>query len=73
MDQKPKMPKVRHTWAINPKTRVTPSKKRIEPLVCNICRGEGRLYIPGESDCHLVISLSQHEDCVSCGGTGYVN
>lgn len=66
MDQKPKMPKVRHTWAINPKTRVTPSKKRIEPLVCNICRGEGRLYIPGESDC-------RYEDCISCGGTGYVN
>lgn len=23
-----KMPQVRHGWAINPKTRVTPSKKR---------------------------------------------
>jgi hypothetical protein len=23
----PKMPKLRHGWAINPKTRVTPSKK----------------------------------------------
>ena len=24
----PKTPKLRHTWAINPKTRIKPSKKR---------------------------------------------
>lgn len=24
-----KVPKPRHVWAINPKTRVTPSKKRV--------------------------------------------
>jgi len=65
MNHKPKTPKVRHVWGINPKTRITPSKKH-EPLICNICRGEGRLYLPGEADCH-------YEDCVSCGGTGYVN
>lgn len=66
MSRKPKMPKVRHTWAINPKTRIAPSKKNLASAICNMCRGEGRLYMPGEAD-------SRYEDCSSCGGTGYVN
>jgi len=65
MSHKPKLPKVRHVWGINPRTRVTPNKKH-EPLLCTICRGEGRVYMPSEADC-------RYEDCISCGGTGYVN
>lgn len=66
MSRKPKMPKVRHVWGINPRTRVVPSKKKTDSVICSICRGEGRLYLPGEADSH-------YEDCISCGGTGYAN
>lgn len=64
MSRKPKMPKPRFVWGINPKTRIAPNKKKDGLVICNICRGEGRLYLPSEADC-------RYEDCVSCGGTGY--
>ena len=65
-NKKDKMPKVRHTWGINPCSRVAPSKKRIQKSdyfdVCPSCIGKGQLQKAGG----FVI------ECSTCEGTGLV-
>lgn len=65
MSRKPKTPKVRHTWAINPKTRIAPNKKA-DRLVCAICGGTGISFVACSAE-------GSYEDCMGCGGNGYAD
>lgn len=63
MSRRPKTPKVRHVWGINPKTRIVPNKKR-DLEICGLCGGTG-------VSCTLVSAEAAYPDCLRCGGTGY--
>lgn len=65
MSRKPKTPKVRHVWGINPKTRVAPNKKETRTS-CPHCEGSGLWFRMCEVDGSFI-------DCQMCGGTGYAN
>ena len=65
MGKKLKIPKLRHGWEINPKTRIVPNKKR-EPVVCHICSGFGTVSVSSNPEDPV-------DDCFECGGTGYAD
>jgi DnaJ-class molecular chaperone len=63
MTKKDKLPKIRRSWAINPKTRVTPNKKKNKEA-CPICDGTGTF-------CNAYGLPGRYAECQECGGTGY--
>lgn len=65
--KKPKAPKVRGVWKINPKTRVKPNKKRNLLLdeICFNCMGLG-------TDAEWKENVLVYKECDDCGGTGSI-
>jgi DnaJ-class molecular chaperone len=63
---KSRKPKVRHTWGINPVSRIKPNKQKVKNSnLCPDCEGTG----VGFGFCD---NSDMYQDCHLCNGTGLI-